>query len=69
MAPSAHAVFPLSLLVLLLAGQLQSASCEDFYSGTDVIDLTASNFRSKVLEDDHIWMIEFYAPWCGHCQR
>ncbi|GJP76196.1 hypothetical protein CLOP_g6565 [Closterium sp. NIES-67] len=48
---------------------LTAARAEDFYAGTDVIELTASNFRSKVAQDDHVWMVEFYAPWCGHCQR
>lgn len=39
------------------------------YSNTDdVVELTASNFRSKVLDSDELWLVEFYAPWCGHCK-
>ena len=31
--------------------------------------LTDSNFRGKVLDGGEPWLVEFYAPWCGHCQR
>jgi len=33
-----------------------------------VIELTASNFKKEVLDSDSLWMVEFYAPWCGHCK-
>lgn len=38
-------------------------------SSKDVIELTDDNFSSKVLKSKDIWLVEFYAPWCGHCQR
>ena len=35
-----------------------------------VVELTAANFKKEVLDDkDSMWMIEFYAPWCGHCKQ
>ena len=34
----------------------------------DVIVLEESNFESEVFESKDMWMIEFYAPWCGHCK-
>jgi len=39
------------------------------YAGTDVIELTPTNFQKEVIKSDNVWIVEFYAPWCGHCQR
>ncbi|KAJ7560076.1 hypothetical protein O6H91_04G112500 [Diphasiastrum complanatum] len=33
----------------------------------EVVVLTGKNF-SEVLLANHFVMVEFYAPWCGHCQ-
>ena len=35
---------------------------------SEVIALTAENFAEHVDESGNDVMIEFYAPWCGHCQ-
>ncbi len=35
----------------------------------DVIELTDSNFEQKVIKSKDGWLVEFFAPWCGHCQR
>lgn len=39
-----------------------------FYDNDDVVELTQSNFNRLVVQSDEIWIVEFYAPWCGHCQ-
>ncbi|KAJ3607014.1 hypothetical protein NHX12_026529 [Muraenolepis orangiensis] len=40
-----------------------------FYSAMDdVVELNPSNFNKEVIQSDSLWLIEFYAPWCGHCQ-
>lgn len=36
--------------------------------GTDVIQLSDSNFDSTVMNSEDMWLVEFYAPWCGHCK-
>jgi len=34
----------------------------------DRVTLTVANFDEKVMKSKEIWMVEFYAPWCGHCK-
>ncbi|XP_064113046.1 protein disulfide-isomerase A6 homolog [Macrobrachium nipponense] len=40
-----------------------------YSSSSGVIDLTPSNFQKEVINGDAVWVVEFYAPWCGHCQQ
>lgn len=35
----------------------------------DVVILNSANFNSKVINSDELWLVEFYAPWCGHCKN
>jgi protein disulfide-isomerase A1 len=42
------------------------ASC-DGSSGATV--LTDDNYASLVESSSDLWLLEFYAPWCGHCKR
>ena len=37
--------------------------------GKAVVELTDSNFDKLVLKSDELWLVEFFAPWCGHCKN
>ena len=54
--------------VLVLLGLVASGQCL-YSSRDDVIELTPSNFNREVVDSDSIWIVEFYAPWCGHCKN
>ena len=44
-------------------------SFQFFGKDSEVIRLDKKNFVKKVLKSNNIWLILFYAPWCGHCKE
>ena len=38
-------------------------------SKDDVVELTDANFEKLVMKSEDMWLVEFFAPWCGHCKN
>ncbi|XP_031250998.1 protein disulfide-isomerase 5-2 [Pistacia vera] len=56
--------------ILLLCGSVSFSSGKETQFKVDgkVIELDESNFESAISAFDLI-LVDFYAPWCGHCKR
>jgi protein disulfide-isomerase A6 len=52
-------------VLALVAVVAQGAPFADGFGNVQA--LTAKTFDAKVLKGSELWMIQFYAPWCGHC--
>ena len=53
----------------LLILSLICFSSQFFGKDSSVIQLNLNNFVKKVIKSNNIWLILFYAPWCGHCKE
>lgn len=56
------------LVSLLLIIALNYIHCDDIKEDNGVLVLTKSNFKQALESNEHI-LVEFYAPWCGHCRQ
>lgn len=45
------------------------ASALALYETGDVTILTPENFENLVLQSKSVWIVQFYAPWCGFSKR
>ncbi|MCJ1283767.1 hypothetical protein MMC26_003098 [Xylographa opegraphella] len=49
---------------------LSSVNAESIYSkGSSVLQVDAKNFDKLITNSNKASIVEFYAPWCGHCKN
>ena len=50
-------------VVLTVLAVLPLLSRALYDKSDDVFELTSSNFDTMVINSEHVWVVEFYAPW------
>ena len=58
--------FLASALVVAMAAHSAVAL---YNKNSGVVDLNPNNFENRVVDGEGVWVVEFYAPWCGHCKN
>lgn len=54
--------------IIVVVMVIAYASAAFYTESSGVVNLDSKNFKKEVLDSNELWMVEFYAPWCGHCQ-
>ena len=64
----AHRIYV--VLVTLCCVLITHNSADTLFSFDEpIVQLHATNFTVNVANSETAWIVDFYATWCGHCQR
>lgn len=56
--------------LLLSTSSIYGYDGPSLYKADDpVTQLSAETFDGVIFGSSHIWVVELYATWCGHCQH
>ncbi|KZV44823.1 thioredoxin family protein [Dorcoceras hygrometricum] len=63
-----HKSILIQLLLFCVVGLIANGAHGLYGPSSPVLQLNPNNFNSKVVNSNSVVLVEFFAPWCGHCQ-
>ncbi|KXJ96197.1 hypothetical protein Micbo1qcDRAFT_231288 [Microdochium bolleyi] len=59
----------LAVAATALLAALPGAHAGLYAKNSPVVQLSAKNYDQLIAQSNHTSIVEFYAPWCGHCKN